>query len=208
MSWLLFMDESGHDHKNTPFEVRGGVAIHSSRIWSFIQGWNGAVVEEFGPKFAELGGEIKGSRLLARKRIEWSQQMHPLDDGSRHRGVSRFLTKSLQREPPSRRDFTAYGQASRRMARRIFDLLEGNQAVLFASLIPRGTKPPKGFTSEHYLRKDHVFLQERFFYFLELKQEHEIFVMDQTEKQNDKRFVQRLHAYYTKTQKGIRASGA
>jgi hypothetical protein len=28
MSWLLFLDESGHDHKNTPYEVRGGFAIH------------------------------------------------------------------------------------------------------------------------------------------------------------------------------------
>jgi hypothetical protein len=29
MSYLFFMDESGHDHRNTPYEVRGGVAISS-----------------------------------------------------------------------------------------------------------------------------------------------------------------------------------
>lgn len=38
MSWLLFMDESGHDHKNMPYEVRGGVAIHAGQLWPFVQG--------------------------------------------------------------------------------------------------------------------------------------------------------------------------
>ncbi len=30
MAWLLFLDESGHDHKQMPYEVRGGVAIQDS----------------------------------------------------------------------------------------------------------------------------------------------------------------------------------
>jgi hypothetical protein len=37
MSWLLFCDESGHDHKNTPLEVRGGIAIKTNKIWDFVQ---------------------------------------------------------------------------------------------------------------------------------------------------------------------------
>ena len=27
MAWLLFLDESGHDHKQMPYEVRGGIAL-------------------------------------------------------------------------------------------------------------------------------------------------------------------------------------
>ena len=38
MSYLLFMDESGHDHRNCPYEVRGGVALHAGRLWPFVQG--------------------------------------------------------------------------------------------------------------------------------------------------------------------------
>ena len=38
MSWLLFMDESGHDHKNTPLEVRGGIALHAKDIWVVLSG--------------------------------------------------------------------------------------------------------------------------------------------------------------------------
>ncbi len=203
MSWLLFMDESGHDHKNMPFEVRGGVALHAGKVWPFIQDWHAAVEETFGPKFIELKGEIKGSSLLESKKMQWAKQMHPLGLRERHNGVQRFLTKSLQKQPMERRDFTAYGQASTAMARKVFDLLQRHDAVLFASLIPRGVRKPKGYEFDHLLRKDHIFLQERFFYFLEAKQEHGLFVMDQTEKQNDKRFVKRLHDYYTKTQTGI-----
>lgn len=41
MSYLLFLDESGHDHKVAPYEVTGGVAIHVSKLWplSRATGW-------------------------------------------------------------------------------------------------------------------------------------------------------------------------
>jgi hypothetical protein len=203
MSWMLFMDESGYDHKNMPMEVRGGAAIHTSKIWPFIQDWYAVQAEIFGEKFAELGGEIKGSKLLENKRFQWAKQLAPLDDLTRQKGVRRFLTVKHQKISPKRLDFSAYGQASILMAERIFDLLVRHEAVLFASIIPRGVKPPKNLDYGHYLRKDHVFLQERFFYFLESKKEHGLFVMDQTEKQQDKRFVKQLQNYYTKTQTGI-----
>jgi len=32
MAWLLFLDESGHDHKQMPYEVRGGVALHAGEV--------------------------------------------------------------------------------------------------------------------------------------------------------------------------------
>jgi hypothetical protein len=35
MAWLLFLDESGHDHKQMPYEVRGGVALQDSQLWPF-----------------------------------------------------------------------------------------------------------------------------------------------------------------------------
>ncbi len=202
MSWLLFMDESGHDHKNMPFEVRGGVALHASKVWPFIRDWKEVAESAFGSDFTELGGEIKGSKLLDKKRFEWSDSHSTLGEAERHKGVNRFLTQKRQKLSLTKRDFAAYGQASLMMADRIFDLLQRHDAVLFASLIPRGIRKPQQFSFDHYLRKDHIFLQERFFYFLESKSESGLFVMDQTEKQNDRRFVRRLQDYYMKTQTG------
>ncbi len=37
MSWMLFLDESAHDHKNAPCEVHGGFAIRAAKLWPFIQ---------------------------------------------------------------------------------------------------------------------------------------------------------------------------
>ena len=202
MSWLLFMDESGHDHRNMPLEVRGGIAIHASRIWDFVRSFHRAEESVFGFRLAERGMELKGSKLLESKRCEWADQEAELDDAARRNGVTRFVTKSQQKFGPSRREFTAYGQACRLMAKRMFSLLETHEAVLFASVIPRGVKPPKDFRFSNYLRKDQIFMQERFYWFLEARQECGLFVMDQTEKQNDKRYLRRLHDYYTKTRKG------
>ena len=141
--------------------------------------------------------------MLKQKHFDSAAQNYHFDDNSRRKAVRRFLTCGLQKLPPTKKDFAAYGQASLLMAERIVDLLKKHQAQLFASMIPRGCKPPKNFQHADYLRKDHIFMQERFFYFLEQKQEHGLFVMDQTEKQLDKRFVKRLQNYYTKTQVGI-----
>ena len=202
MSWLLFMDESGHDHRNMPMEVRGGVAIHASRIWDFVRDFHQAELDCFGVRLAEYSKEIKGSKLLDLKRVKWADASATLDANIRHNGVRRFLTKGLQKESPAARDFAAYGQASILMAHAIFDLLHEHNAKIFASLIPCGAKPPKDYQYPHFLRKDHIFLQERFFYFLEMEQQHGLFVMDQTEKANDRRFVRKLQDYYLKTAAG------
>lgn len=204
MSWLLFMDESGHDHRNMPLEVRGGVAIHASRVWGFVQEFHNCEESAFGFRLADRGMELKGSKLLESKRCEWANQEPELDNAARTNGASRFVTKSQQKAQLSRREFTAYGQACRLMAKSTFKLLKKHDAVLFASVIPRGVKPPKGFQFNNYLRKDQIFMQERFYWFLEAKRESGLFVMDQTEKQNDRRYLKRLHDYYTKTQKGRR----
>ncbi len=60
-----------------------------------------------------------------------------------------------------------------------------------------GVSPPSDI-----LRKDHIFLLERFFYFLERERQMGLLVMDEVEKTEDRRFVQRLHDYFLKTANG------
>jgi hypothetical protein len=75
-----------------------------------------------------------------------------------------FLAKGLEKKPPARAEFTAYGQACLEMARGVFQLLRDFEAVVFACAIPRGTKKPAGVEERGLLRKDYVFLLERYFY--------------------------------------------
>ena len=71
MSWLFFQDESGHDHKNMPLEVRGGVAIHASRIWDFVKAMQKAEEDCVGQQALRVGY----ARAPSRRRIknQWRQ---------------------------------------------------------------------------------------------------------------------------------------
>jgi hypothetical protein len=121
---------------------------------------------------------------------------------ARRKHARTFLSKGLRKQRPARDDLTAYGQACLEMARGIIHSLRDHQAVLFASAIPRSVAKPATFVAEEFLRKDQVFLFERYFSFLEGKQEHGLLVMDEVDKTKDRRFVRRLEAYFSKTQTG------
>jgi hypothetical protein len=88
------------------------------------------------------------------------------------------------------------------MVRSLFRLLRDHEAVLFASAIPKGSVEPRTSEPSGLLRKDHVYLLERYFYFLEEKQEEGLLVMDETEKETDTRFVRDLQRYFTRTEPG------
>ena len=202
MSWLLFLDESGHDHRHMPYEVRGGVALHVGQLWPFVRAMQQLELASFGCELGLYKKELKGSTLLDRKRFRFAQQASPMPDGERRKHARGFLTKGLEKKAPARDEFTAYGQACLEMARGTFQLLDDHRAVLFAVAIPRKVKKPASEDVEDYLRKDHVFLLERFFYHLEAEQEHGILVMDEVDKTEDRRFVRRMERYFTKTDNG------
>lgn len=202
MSWLLFLDESGHDHKSMPYEVRGGIAIHAKNLWPFVSAFNRLELSAFGTALSLYGKELKGCKLLDKDRFKWAKQEDDLPDEARRKHCRGFLTRGLEHRKPERVEFTAYGQASLEMARGVFQLLRDHGAVLFATAIPRGVQRPVTTEAEDFLRKDHVFLLERYFYFLEREHQHGLLVMDEVEKQSDRRFVQRLEAYFSKTHVG------
>src|SRR6266568_4573938 len=125
MAWLLFMDESGHSHKELPYEVRGGFALADTHLWPFVQDALRLELSCFGARLADYKSEIE-----AEERQQFCRAL---------------LQAGLEKRPPTREQLTAYGQASLRMTDGIFDLLERHKALIFASSVPRGTaKSPVG----------------------------------------------------------------
>lgn len=202
MSWLLFLDESGHDHRTTPYEVRGGIALHAKEVWPFVQDMQRLELTAFGTPLQQFRKELKGCKLVDKDRCKWAAQAPPMSEEARRKHCRAFLTKGLENKAPSKAEFTAYGQACLEMATGIFELLRDHDAKLFATVIPCSTKKPATYEATEFLRKDHVFLFERYFYFLEREQQHGLLVMDEVEKVEDRRFVRRLEAYFQKTQTG------
>jgi hypothetical protein len=202
VAWLLFLDESGHDHKQMPYEVRGGIALQDAKLWPFVQAMRRLELDSFGCQIEPFGKELKGSTLLDKKRYKFANQAGPLSPDARRKHARGFLVKGQEQKPPSRDEFTAYGQACLEMARGTFQLLRDHGAVLFASAIPCSVQKPAVGHREEYLRKDHVFVLERYFYFLEHQRQHGLIVMDQVERTADRRFVRQLEAYFTRTSTG------
>jgi hypothetical protein len=125
-----------------------------------------------------------------------------MSDEERRKHCRGFLTKGLEQKPPTRDEFTAYGQACLEMVRGVFQLLRDHKAHLFAAAIPRDIAKPATYEAAEYLRKDQVFLLERYFYFLEAQKDHGLLVMDEVEKTEDRRFVRRLEGYFSKSKTG------
>jgi len=204
MSYLLFLDESGHGHKVTPYEVRGGIAIHDTRLWPFVLALTEHEEECFGTPLRLFRKEIKGAKLLGKDPWKWAAQEPSLPGLERQRLARRFLEKGRQnpRVSPTRDEFTAYGQASLLLADRIFGVLREYEATLLAVAIPHQVPPPAGSCINEFLGKDIVFLLERYFYFLQERNEVGLLVMDETENGQDRDLVGRLERYFLRTQKG------
>ena len=197
------MDESGHDHKIMPYEVRGGIALPVDALWPFVSAMRQLESSAFGAILHDYGKELKAHKLLDKDRFKWAAQDVWMPDDERRKACLAFLNRGLKREPPRRHEFTAYGQACLTMVRGMFRLLDQHGAVVLASVIPRGMIKPKDFAFEDYLRKDHVFLFERYFGLLDARDQSGLIVLDETEKTEDRRFMQRLSNYFSKTRTGM-----
>jgi len=202
MTWLLFLDESGHDHKNMPYEVYGGVAIHVSRLWGFIQSIRTLEQSLFGSFLRDFGSEIKGSKLLTRDRFKWERQGTRLEPQALRKHALNFLNSSAQRKPPRKHEFTAFGQASIRLAEELCTTLRQHEAKIFAAFTPPIPRPKE--TRSDVPRKDMVFLLERFYYFLRESNSHGLLVLDRTDNESDAALVKRIESYYRNTMTGSR----
>jgi hypothetical protein len=67
MAYFLFIDESGQDHKESPYEVLAGVAIKDADLWNIVQALHDAEVAHFGRRYSNGARELKGKKILKRK---------------------------------------------------------------------------------------------------------------------------------------------
>jgi hypothetical protein len=201
MSWMLFMDESGHDHNTMPYEVHGGIAVHDSKLWAFLQAVKQLEQNCFGAPISSYKQELKGCKLLDNKRFRFARQAPVMSDAQRTKNCRQFLQKGTEKANPTSEEFCAYGQACIKMVEELFPIIQNFDAYIFASVVPKSTPYHNNLLSE-YLRKDHVFLFERFFYLLERDKEHGLIVMDEVQKEEDRRFAGRMESYFTKTTTG------
>lgn len=202
MAWFLFIDESGQDHKESPYEVLAGVAIEDENLWDLIQELHDTEVAHFGRRYSEGARELKGQKILKRKvfaHAKYDAEMLPnevpgltkevLDDGGR------FNT---------RRHCKALALAKIAYVTDVFSVCERHACKVFASIV--SPKAPQ--TTGGGLRKDYGYLFERFFNFLEdvssdrQYPQQGILVFDELEKTKSHLLIDQAHRYFKDTATG------
>lgn len=165
MSYLLFMDESGHDLRDSPYEVLAGVCVEDRDLWNFVTQAQAAEEEFFGQRVTAGLLELKGKKMLKRKVFRHARQMPAFATAERRDLAQRCLVKGreIPAGNPTRDELTALAQAKVAFVERLLELCARYRMFAFASIVDRDAPRPQG----DFLRKDYAYLFERYFYFLE-----------------------------------------
>lgn len=198
MSWTLFIDESGQDQRNSPYEVLAGIAIEDRRLWKLIRALSDTQKALFGMRlFEAYGREAKAQKLLKSKVFRHAAQM-PAIEPARRVVLAREMLEDGN--AASRERLTALAQAKLAYVGQAFDLSRQAGARAFASIVPRAAPRPRS----DMLRKDYAYLFERFFYFLNGLPGDPMgyLVFDELDKSASHILLGQVGQYFVRTQKG------
>ncbi|MBF0137668.1 MAG: DUF3800 domain-containing protein [Magnetococcales bacterium] len=78
MSYLLFLDESGQDRRESPYEVLAGVGIEDRDLWNLTCLVQDAEERFFGQRVSTGHLELKGKKLIKSKTFRLANQLPPM----------------------------------------------------------------------------------------------------------------------------------
>lgn len=200
MGWFLFVDESGQDGRNSPYEVLAGVAVEDRELWRLIQALKESQEAHFGIRlFDAYGAEAKGQKLLRKKTFKLAGQKPALSAADRTALANAALTNG---EAVHGDQLTALGQAKLAYVADALRLCRKHKTVAFASIIPNDIVRP----DYDFLRKDYAFLFERFFHFLNGRDDSPkpmgSVIFDEVEKTQSQILIEQMEKYFLHTSKG------
>lgn len=200
MGWFLFVDESGQDGRNSPYEVLAGVAVEDRELWRLIQALKESQEAHFGMRlFDAYGAEAKGLKLLKTKVFKHANQKPALAADERTALAHAALTNGGAVKGDQ---LTALGQAKLAYVADALRLCRKHRTVAFASIIPNDIVRP----DYDFLRKDYAFLFERFFHFLNGQPGNPkpmgTVIFDEIEKTQSQVLIEQMEKYFLHTAKG------
>ena len=199
MSWTLFIDESGQDQHESPYEVLAGVAVEDRKLWPLIRQLSDAQEHHFGMRlFEAYKAEAKAEKLLKRKVFRLAASMAPIPVAERSALAREILVDG---EVGGHERLIALSQAKIAYCEHALDICRAWGVTAFASIVPKGAqRPPRS----EVLRKDYAYLFERFFYFLNGRPQSPMgyLVFDELDKSASHVLLQQVSAYFVRTQNG------
>lgn len=210
MSHLLFLDESGVDRHQSPYEVLAGVAIHDRCLWDLICKIRNAEVFHFGQRITDGLLELKAKKLLKKKTFRMAGQADPIDPARRRDLARSCLLKGSETKGTdvsssvTRLELAALAQAKIAFVKNVFGLCIRHDVRCFASMVPMAA--PRVGTD--FLRKDYSYLFERFYYYLEElgQDERGLVIFDELERSSCHMLVDQMSRYFLRTATGQKRS--
>jgi hypothetical protein len=197
VAYFLFIDESGHDRKASPYEVLAGIAVRDRDLWTLINELREAEIVCFGRRYSAGAGELKGAKVMKSKVFQHARLNAEITQNERV-----VLAKAALDDGPNAtvRNLKALALAKLDYVRTVFDVCGRHGCKAFASIVETSAQP----TSSDGLRKDYAYLFERFFYFLEDLQapEQGIIVFDELDKSKSHLLIEQAHRYFKGTATG------
>jgi Protein of unknown function (DUF3800) len=203
MAYFLFIDESGQDHRASPYEVLAGVAVADRDLWNLIRAVQDAEAHIFGRRYSLGQSELKGKKLLSKKVFRKAAQLPLMKDEDRRVLAQRCLESG---STAGKYEITALAQAKLAYVREVFEICSSFRTKAFASIVTKDAPVPP---SSDHLRKDYAYLFERFFYYLEdfAPTESGVVVFDELERSSSHILVEQMDRYFKRTTKGKQMSG-
>jgi hypothetical protein len=203
MAYFLFIDESGQDHKVSPYEVLAGFAVEDQDLWNLIVAIQYLEERIFSRRYSSNRAELKGKKLLKKKVFRQAAQLPRLLDEERRQLAGSCLENG---STAGKREITALAQAKIAYVNEVFDICARFRCKVFASIVTRNAPAP---VESNHLRKDYSYLFQRFFYFLEDTSplSSGIVVFDELEKSRSHILVDQMDSYFQRTAKGRQMSG-
>lgn len=198
MAYFLFIDESGQDHHDSPYEVLAGVSILDQDLWNLIRAVHQLEFKYFGLRYRDTGNEIKARKFLKRKTFRLANQLPTIPIDKRTELAKRALDPT---NPVTKEGLNALCQAKLAYAKELFEICIQFRCRIFASVVSDPAILPD---EDNMLRRDYIYLFERYFYFLEDKRDaHQgIVVFDELDKSASHIVVSQMDKYFKSTHKG------
>src|ERR1700693_3055806 len=197
MAYFMFVDESGQDQQESPYEVLAGVAVEDKNLWPLIQALTQSELDRFGCRYSTDTRELKARNLLKPKVFRHAASRGPFSDDDRCKFAKCCLEGGVAATP---RHQAALGQAKLAYVGKALELAAGFDCKAFASIVPKDAPRP----TDDYLRRDYSFLFERFYKLL-LKRRGSpqgIVVFDELERSKSHLLIGQMERYFLETGKG------
>ncbi len=197
MAYFLFLDESGLDRRESPYEVLAGIAVEDREVWNLIDAIENTEERLLGIRYSRAKEEVKGKKFLKRKVFRQAQRLPQIAEEER-----RLLAREclIAGNVANERQITALAQAKLSFVQEVLELCARYHCRAFASIVDANAPRPVA----QVLRKDYAFLFERFYYFLEDQGPtvQGVVVFDELEKSQAKILIGQMAEYFLRTARG------